>query len=113
MKAPVANIIRASVMDVHENMTLADMGPKYHLEWLKNSGIGSNIKIISNKPFILRDGTKAYRTEFEYLYATGALKFRSIVVSIFRDNKLVQLDIHATAGVQSEAAWIVESLTFK
>jgi len=112
LQAPVVNLIRASVMDVPGDMILADMGPKYHLEWLKNSGTGSNIKIISNKPVILKDGTKAYRTEFEYSNAAGGYKVRSIVVSAFRDKKLVQLDIHAASGVQS-VAWIVDSLTFK
>ena len=113
LKASVPRLIRASVMDLPENMTLADTGPEYYLEWLKNSGTGSNAKIISNKPITLKDGTKAYRTEFEYFSYTGAFKVGSIAVSAFRDKKLVQLDIHAIAGVQSEAAWIVESLTFK
>lgn len=114
LRAQGAGSIRASVMDVPENMILADIGPKYnYLESLKNSGRATNIKIISNKPIILKDGTKAYRTEFEYLTTRGAFKIGAIVVSVFRDNKLVQLEIHATAGVQSVAAWIVESLTFK
>jgi TolB-like protein/Tfp pilus assembly protein PilF len=105
--------ISATIKDVPENVTLANCVPKYYVESLKNSGTASNIKIISNKPITLKDGTRAYRTELEYVYATGAYKFGTVVVSAFSDKKWVYLDIHATAGEQSEVAWIPESLTFK
>ena len=103
----------ASVLDVTEGMALADIGPKNYVERLKNVGRGSNIKLISNNPFVLKDGTNAYRTEFEYLLATGAMQMGVIIVSAFKDKKLVVLAIHTTAGEQSNVAWIVESLTFE
>ena len=113
MKTSSDQLFSASVMDVTENMTLADIGPEYYLEGLKNSGKASNIKIISNKPIILKDGTEAYRTELEFVYATGAYNSGVVIVSAFKDKKLVVLVTYATAGLQSDVAWIPESLTFK
>jgi adenylate cyclase len=113
MRTPGGNEFVASVLDVTEDMALADIGPKYYVERLKNHGLGSNVKLISNDPFVLKDGTNAYRTDFEYLLATGTMKMGVVIVSAFKDKKLVVLDIHTTAGEQSYEAWIPESLTFE
>ncbi len=83
------------------------------MEEIKNQKLGVNFKVISNKPIILKDGTKAYRTELEYLYPTGSYKIGLVSVSAFRDKKVVNVNIHTTAGLQSELAWIPESLTFE
>ena len=113
MRTPGGNFFGTTLLDVTEDMALADVGPKNYVERLKNNGIGSNIKLISNNPFVLKDGTNAYRTEFEYLLATGSMKMGVVIVSAFKDKKVVAIVIHTTADEQSDVAWIPESLTFK
>ncbi|MHC5077008.1 MAG: hypothetical protein ACYTFM_11355, partial [Planctomycetota bacterium] len=48
----------ASVLDDAGDLSLANFGPKYYVQQLIDSGRGSNVKIISNAPFVLKDGTK-------------------------------------------------------
>ena len=61
--------IEDSVADIPEAMTLADIGPKVYLPTLKE--VGSNFNVVSNDEITLKDGTKAYRTEIEWLYHDG------------------------------------------
>jgi len=117
IETPRGYDIYAAYLDIAElteleNITLADFGPKIYMERSKKL-MGSNYKLISNKPIILKDGTGAYRTEFEFLWSTGGWNCAAIVVSVLRDKKFVALSIMALAGNQSEVAWVAESLTFE
>jgi len=109
METPGGVLFNASVADIPEGMTLADVGPKAYVFGLKT--VGSNVKVISNEEISLKDGTKAYRTNIKWLWK-GTLQLRTLVVSAFKDGKWVYLAIHPR-GSPLQVAYIVESLTFK
>jgi hypothetical protein len=73
--------------------------------------VGSNVKVISNKEITLKDGTKAYRTDIEWLFQ-GSFSLTTLVVSAFKNGKWVFLTAHPWQA-PNEVASIVESLTFK
>jgi len=109
METPGGVGFQASVADIPEGMTLADVGPKAYVFGLKT--VGSNVKVISNEEISLKDGTKAYRTNIKWLWK-GTLQLRTLVVSAFKDGKWIYLAIHPR-GSPLQVAYIVESLTFK
>jgi hypothetical protein len=109
METPGGVPFNASVADIPVGMTLADVGPKAYVFGLKT--VGSNVKVISNKEFLLRDGTKAYRTQIKWRWK-GTLQLSTLIVSAFKDGKWVYLAIH-TRGSPRPEAYIVESLRFK
>lgn len=110
MRTPRWVEIQASVADIPEAMTLADIGPKVYLPTLKE--VGSNFNVVSNDEITLKDGTKAYRTEIKGLYRDGKTQITTLLVSAFKDGKWVYLTTDPI-GDPSEVAWIVESLTFE
>ena len=75
-------------------------------------GVGTNFDVISNESLTLEDGTKAYKTTIKWLYKNGQIWITTLLVSVYKENKCVFLEIHP-AGDPEEVAWIVESLTFQ
>jgi len=100
---------QASLSDIPEGMKLADVGPKAYAVALE--GVGSNVKVISNKEITLKDGSKAYRTDIEWLFR-GSFSLTTLAVSAFKDGKWVLLTTHPSRA-PNEVAPIVESLTVK
>ena len=90
-------------------MKIADVGPKALAVALEK--LGSNINVISNKEIKLKDGTKAYRTDIEWLFRRS-FSLTTLTVSAFKDGKWVFLSAHPWQA-PNEVASIVESLTFK
>jgi len=73
----------------------------------------NEIKIISNKPINLGDGTPAYESVIEFKSA-GIFKVKSIHISVFKDEKWIRVGIFAGARVYNENFKnIVRSLEFK
>jgi adenylate cyclase len=99
----------AGIDDVPKGMKLNEIGTEYYLSFLKP--YGSNINVKSNREISLKDNTKAYRTEIEWLRLDGATWMSTTVVSVIKDGKWVYASAH-TMGDPAEVAWIPESLTF-
>jgi hypothetical protein len=78
------------------------------MEYLQ--GIGSDVEVIANKEITLNCGSRAYRTDIKWTYY-DYIKYTSLVVSSYRDNKCVFLVIN-TGRNPEKIASIVESLTF-
>jgi hypothetical protein len=108
MRTPYGQEFDASVADIPEGITLADYGPKGYAPILEK--IVSNVNVISNKEIILKDGTKAYRTDIKWLWKEN-IWLITLVVSTYKDDKLVFLGTHSANP--NAVAWIVESLTFE
>jgi len=71
-----------------------------------------NIRIISNKPTTLRDGTPAYESIIEY-EVVSKIKVKSIHISVFRDEKWIRVSLFARANYFNEdLKKIVHSLEF-
>jgi len=100
---------QASVGDIPEGIKLEDVGPKALAVALE--GVGSNVKVISNKEITLKDDTKAYRTDIEWKWQ-GSYALTTLSVSAFKEGKWVLLTTHPPRA-PNEVAPIVESLTFK
>jgi TolB-like protein/class 3 adenylate cyclase len=108
MRTPDGLGFEASVADIPEGVTVADYGPKLYAPALER--FGSNVKVISNREIILKDGTKAYRTDIKWLYKEN-IWLTTLVVSTYKDDKMVFLATHPPNP--NALAWIVESLTFE
>ena len=100
----------AGIDDIPQGMQLSEVGTKYFVSFLKP--FGSNITVNSNREIILKNNTKAYRTEIEWLRLDGATWMTTIVVSAIKDGKWVYASAH-TMGDPAEVAWIPESLSFE
>ncbi len=59
------------------------------------------IKIISNKPITLRDGTPAYESVIEYKFL-GIIKVKSIHLSVLKDKHRIVISIYANANYYNE-----------
>lgn len=110
MRTPGGLSFRASVINIPEDLKLADIGPKFYANILLNLGV--EVKVVSNKEIILKDGTKAYRTELEWLWQ-GTLSITTIVVSAFKEGEFVYLTTTSLWKENEEVTQIIESLTFK
>jgi TolB-like protein/class 3 adenylate cyclase/cytochrome c-type biogenesis protein CcmH/NrfG len=112
MQTPKEVEFYASSIDIPEGMKLKDVGTKVYLPLLKEYGVGTHFDLISNDLITLKDGTKAYKTTINWLLQDGRTWITTLVVSAYKEDKYVFLDIH-TAGDPEEVAWIVESLRFE
>jgi CubicO group peptidase (beta-lactamase class C family) len=110
MKAPEGTHFQAFIIDIPEGMKLADMGPKVHVSTLEK--LGTNVNVISNREIRLKDGTKAYRTDIEWLSKDISLTITRTIVSAFKDGKCVFLAADPWR-YPHEVAPVVGSLTFK
>ncbi len=108
METPAGVVFQASVAPIPTGMTLADAGPKVLASAYKT--VGSDVHVISNKEIALKDGTRAYRTDINWLFQ-GSFPLKTLAVSAFRDGKWVFLTAHPWKN-PDEVAPIVESLTF-
>jgi len=109
MKTPGDVSFSASVYDIPEGVKLEDFGPKGYAPQLE--GVGSNIKVISNKEIRLKCGTKAYRTEITWLW-NDIMPVTTLLVSTYKDGKIIFVCAHPWKNHYS-AEPIVQSLTFK
>jgi len=62
-------------------MTLAEVGPKAYLPTLEKQE--SHLNVVSNEEITLKDGTKAYKTEIEWLHFDGRLWLTTLLASAF------------------------------
>ncbi len=71
------------------------------------------IKIISNKPITLRDGTPAYECVIEFKSA-GYFKVKSLHISVFKEEKWIRVSLFTSASHYNEnLKEITHSLEFK
>lgn len=78
---------------------------------LESDGIGSDVKITSNIEIRLKDGTKAYRSEIQWVYNPANLSLRTQVVSAYKDGKAVSVRAHPSENPE-HLVRIVKSLRF-
>jgi hypothetical protein len=109
MKTPGDVSFSASFFDIPEGLKLEDFGPNVYASQLK--GVGSNIKVISNKEIRLKCGTKAYRTDITWLW-NNILPITTFLVSVYKDDKIIFVCAHPWKN-HDRAEPIVQSLTFK
>jgi CubicO group peptidase (beta-lactamase class C family) len=109
MKTPKGIRFSSSIHDIPEGMKLSEMGPNHYVSYLSN--VGTDIQIISNKEIVLKDGTKAYRTNLKWLYQ-GIFPVTTLLTATFKDGKCVYVSAHPSEYTPV-AELIVDSLTLK
>ncbi len=111
MKTPEGVIFAATIIDIPEGIQLKDFGPIFIVKWFKNYRYGSNLKVTSNKEITLKDGTRAYQTNFTWVWNnTDAIT--TFQVSAYKDGKCIFLSIHPWQNPDQYEP-IVQSLTFE
>lgn len=108
MKSPDGTYFGGAILDIPEGVPLSEIGPKTHVALLTT--VGRNIRVLSNEPLILSDGSNAYLTTIKWNFR--GVPLRSAVVSAFKSGKLVVFDADVFNDL-SAAIKIVSSLTFK
>jgi hypothetical protein len=98
MKTPSNGIITASIYKIPRNwksifqpMKLEDFGPKEYASWMKK--YGSNITVTSNDELMLKDGTVAYRTDFEWTMKNNKSIITNLV-STYKNDKCIYIAVH-------------------
>jgi len=86
MKTPGNDIFSASVVDIPEEIKLEDFGPKHFVQQFDN--YDKNVKVISNKEIMLKCGTKAYRTNYTWLW-NNYVPETTFLVSAYKDGKCI------------------------
>ena len=109
----------ASYADCNFEIYVSKISPKRRLEEVPKKIVRSlnfmakEIKIISNEPKNLRDGTPAYETTIEYKLV-GIIKVRSVHLSVFKDEKWIRVSVNAGANnLNKNFIDIIRSLEFK
>ena len=108
MRTPSGVVVSTSIMDIPKSVALADAGPVSYAALLKK--FGSDVEITSNNPIPLSEGTVGYRTDFRW--KSRGSELRTVVVSIFKEQKWVIVATHHRTDV-SVAAEIVNTLVFR
>ena len=97
------------IEDIPKGLELEDFGPHAYAKVLEK--FGSHIRVTSNKEVNLQCGTKAYRTDIQWM-ASGIWPITTLVVSAYKDDKVVCVSAHPWHRPYN-AMPIVESLKFK
>jgi CubicO group peptidase (beta-lactamase class C family) len=99
----------AFIEDIPKGLDLEDFGPQAYAQALEK--FGSHIRVTSNKEVTLQCGTKAYRTDIQWM-ANDFWPVTTLVVSAYKDDKVVCVSAHPWHSPYN-ARPIVESLKFK
>lgn len=108
MRTPSDVVVSTHIMDIPDGVALEDVGPVSYAALLKE--FGSDVEITANKPVPLSEGTAGYRTDFRWKPRGSEL--RTVVVSVFSDQKWIVVATHHRADV-SVAAEIINTLVFQ
>jgi CubicO group peptidase (beta-lactamase class C family) len=110
MRTPDGMAIHAYLSEIPTGLRLAEVGPKAYTE--KLAQVGTDIKTIANREIVLRDGSRAYRTDFEWQFSAIGSKVTTRLVSAFKDGQWIHVATHHLIDPGDEAP-IVESLTLQ
>ena len=110
MRTPDVISIHAYLSEIPAGMTLAEVGPKAYTP--KLAQVGTDIKTLANRKIVLRDGSRAYRTDFEWEFSAIGSKVTTRLVSAFKEGQWIHVATHYLIDPGDEAP-IVESLTLQ
>lgn len=101
--------VNAFVRSVPSKFDLCDAAEMFR-RGLVGCGAADAAVVTTNRPFVLDDGTPAFRTNIEYASGTAG-DVTAVIVSAFSGDWLVWVEAH-TPGDPADMADIVESLRF-
>jgi hypothetical protein len=86
-------VLTVSVTPAEAGRPLSLVGGQVYAPRLRK--LGRQVTIISNRPARLIDGSEAYETRIEWRWQ-GKTRINSLVLSTFRENKLINVALHHT-----------------
>lgn len=89
-------VLTVSVVPIEANMALPRVGGEYYAPRLRQ--FGNQVRIISNHPARLADGSEAFETKMTWKYQ-GKTKLNSLVLSVFSEDKLIHVALHHTGEI--------------
>jgi hypothetical protein len=98
------------VHDLRAGMTYKDTPPVFK-KALENLWEGSDVKILYEREIKLKDGTPAY--EFEMKWKNGIWPLRTYAVIVFKEKKIILVDITSLLWVGDNQKQYPLSLTLK
>jgi len=110
LRTPEVISIHAYLSEIPAGMALAEVGPKAYTKNLAQ--LGTDIKTLANREIVLRDGSIAYRADFEWHFSAIGGKVTTRLVSVFKEGQWIHVATHHLIDPGVEAP-IVESLTLK
>ena len=102
-------VLTVSVTPAEADMTLSRVGGEIYAPRLRE--VGKQVKILSNHPAKLEDGSEVYETRIAWRWQDKT-KINSLVLSAIRENKLINVALHHT-GELDYLKHIPYSLSFK
>jgi len=102
-------VLTVAVTPVAADMSLARVGGEVYAPRLRK--FGKRVRILSNRPARLADGSEAYETRIDWIYA-GQTRLNTLVLSAVRENKLINVALHHT-GELDYLQHILYSLRFE
>lgn len=102
-------VLTVSVTPAEPEMTLGLVGGEVYAPMLRR--LGKKVRVDKNQPVQLGDGSEAYETRFSWLWE-GEIRINSLVVSTFREGRLIQVGLHHT-GELDYLKHIPYSLSFE
>ena len=102
-------VLTVSVTPADANMPLFMVGGEFYAPRLRQ--FGKRVRVLSNRPVKLVDGTEAYETRIAWRWQ-GKTKLNSLVLSAIREDNLVNVALHHT-GELEYLKHIPYSLRFK
>ncbi len=102
-------VLTISVTPAEADMPLSRVGGEFYAPRLRE--VGKQVTILSNRPTKLIDGSEAYETRITWRWQ-GKAKINSLVLSAFRENKLINVALHHS-GELEYLLHIPYSLNFK
>jgi len=86
-------VLTVSVTPAEAGRPLSLVGGQVYAPRLR--ALGEKISILSNRPVNLVDGSEAYETRIAWRWQ-GKIRINSLVLSTFRENKLINVALHHT-----------------
>jgi len=102
--------LNVQVRDIPQGVALADVGKQYK-KLILDPQQKVDAEIVSIKQTALKDGTKANEIILKYKWS-GWLALQAAVVSVYKDNKWVYVDIHQSVN-DKLLLDVLYTLTFK
>jgi CubicO group peptidase (beta-lactamase class C family) len=110
-KTPEGVQFQASVGDIPGGIELRDFAEKSYTPGLLAAPFAQKAKVTANSGITLSDGTKAYKSEIQWIFKPMKLLIKTQMVAAYKDGKVVSITAHPWSN--PEGVWpVIESLRF-
>jgi hypothetical protein len=101
--------IEVNVWEIPGRVALEDVGVAVYAPLLELAG--SNLRTIASATSVTKDGTKAHKEEYKWLWRDGDTWLTTVSQAAFKEDRWVHIAVD-TGRDPREVDWIVDSLSF-